>query len=929
MIEFYCRLPRINLLLIKSAKKKTVFYYGFLPLIGLLIERTAARVVAKVLCKAQKPGGKDKSLSSRTRILAIGLALIIAIPSAHAAEPRYDVDIPSMNVAGALNRLAEQTGEVMIFPYDLAVDRQSNAVVGQYTLMRALEKLLEGSGLSGGLTDKRVVQISVDQEEGPSQEKEDTAVKKRGFIASLIVALTGPAIVDVHAQTQETALEEIVVTAQKRSQNIQDVPISISVLSGQKLNSKFTGGEDILAVASSAPGLYAESSNGRVAPRFYMRGLGNADFDSAASQPVSVVFDEVPMENVFLKSFPVFDIDRIEVIRGPQGTLFGRNTTAGIVKLDSRRPTEETEGYARFSAGEMGTFNAEAALGGTLIDDTLTARVSLLTQNRSDYIDNGFTGENDAIGGYNEYAGRLQLLWTPTDTFSALLLHQRRDHSGNSSTPFRANVFTAGSNELNGNYDRNTVYHDGGANNMVSTEANGTTLKLDWDIGNYTVSSITSYQRLDQGGRGDIDGGVVDPTFTATVPDGITSDTPFFTIPCFCPALTFPGNIFISSDGRGAGEFNQLTQEIRIASNFDGAFNYQTGAFYFDDEQSFASQIGIGPNPEDIFTTAIALQTNTAWAIFVQGDYDISERLTTTVGVRYSDDEKDYTDVSPFPTQPTAVLGDSSVSWNVSLAYDISDTSQTYARIASGFRAPSIQAGNVGFGGPITTATSETIMSYEVGYKADYRGRIRLNAAVFFYDIDDMQLTAIGGNTETTTLLNADGGQGYGVEFDIDYLVSENLILSGGFGYNKTEIKDGTLAVAPCQQCTITNPFDETGNALIDGNPFQHAPEWTLNVELDYRRPLSNDNELFFYTDWKVKGPTNDFLHKSLEYNFDSQFEGGLRAGYRNNSKGFELAIFARNITDEDNPIGGIDFTNNTGYVNQPRVWGIEAGYSF
>ncbi len=722
-------------------------------------------------------------------------------------------------------------------------------------------------------------------------------------------------------------LEEVIVTAQKREQNIQDVPISISTLSGQRLASKFTAGESILALAGSAPGLYAESSNGRHSPRFYMRGLGNADFDQAASQPVSIVFDEVPMELVVLKSFPVFDVDRVEVIRGPQGTLFGRNTTAGIVKFDSRRPTEETEGFAKISGGNLGTINAEAALGGTLIDGKLTGRVSFLTQNRSNWIDNDFNGVD--IGGYNEFAGRVQLLWTPTDDFTALIMHQRRDLSGRSASAFRANVLTAGSNKLNSNFDRNTVYFDGGGGNNADIKANGTTVKLDWDVGDYTLTSITSYQDADQFARGDIDGGVVDPTFTATVPAGITSATPAFTIPAFGPALTFPGNIFISSDTGGNNAIKQLTQEIRIASNFDGNFNYQFGAFYFDDELSTSTEFGIGPGARDTVVGAIAFQENTSWAIFAQGDYAFNDQVTLTAGIRYTDDEKDYTPIVAPPTQTAINLSDDNVSWNVSLAYAINDDSQIYTRIASGFRAPSIQARNAAFGGAVTTADSETIMSYEIGYKADINDRIRFNTAIFYYEIDDMQLTAIGGAGNFTTLLNAQEGVGYGVEFDVDWAATDNLILSGGFGYNKTKINDDTLAVALCNQCTITDPLNANGRALIDGNPFQHAPAWTLNAELSYVYPLSRDNELFFFTDWKVKGDTNEFLYESIEFDFDTQFEGGLRAGYRDNTKNYEIALFARNITDEENPIGGIDFTNNTSYVNEPRVWGVEASYRF
>ena len=141
----------------------------------------------------------------------------------------------------------------------------------------------------------------------------------------------------IYAQDDEaysdSVLEEVIVTATKRAESIQDVPLSIATLSGENLTSMFSGGEDVLALAGRVPGLYAESSNGRAAPRFYVRGLGNIDFDLAASQPVSVIMDEVVMENVVLKSFPIFDMEQVEVIRGPQGTLFGRNTTAGIVKF--------------------------------------------------------------------------------------------------------------------------------------------------------------------------------------------------------------------------------------------------------------------------------------------------------------------------------------------------------------------------------------------------------------------------------------------------------------------------------------------------------------------------------------------------------------------------------------------------------------------
>jgi iron complex outermembrane receptor protein len=715
----------------------------------------------------------------------------------------------------------------------------------------------------------------------------------------------------------QAVLEEIIVTAQKREENIQEVPISITNMTGDRLTSRFTGGEDILALASAAPGLHVESSNGRTSPRFYMRGLGNADFTQAASQPVSVVFDEVPMEKVVLKAFPLFDMEDIEVIRGPQGTLFGRNTTAGIVKVDSRRPTDEFEGYVRGSAGNLGTFNIEAAAGGTLIKDKLLARVSAISQNRSDWVDNGFTGEQDALGGHNINAGRVQLLWTPSDNFSALLLHQMQNSDGTASL-FRANVFDQGSNELNDNYDRETVWFDGGNNNPASVQSTGTNLRLDWDLDSHTITSITSYQNItDRSARGDIDGGF-GCLFTCSGPSGPPS-TPF---------SVFNSPFVVNIDTGSDIDLEQLTQELRIASNADGAFNYQLGVFYFEDQfDGTAKAQSAGATQFTAQSTSSI--GNTTWAVFGQGSWDVNDDLSLTAGVRYTDDEKDALIVDFSGVVPTVPinLSDDNFSWDLALAYGTGEDAQIYGRVASGFRAPTIQD-RIADDVEITTADSETILSYEIGYKALW-DRARLNVAGFYYVIDDMQLVAVGGADNSTSLLNADEGVGYGFEMEIDFAVTENLVLSGGFGYNKTEINDSTLSVPGGPLVTVLDPLDTNGFAIIDGNPFQHAPEWTANFEFDYTRPLASGNELYLFSDWKFKGETNDFLYESIEYVTDTQHEGGLRFGYRNLDHNYSIGFFGRNITDEDNAIGGIDFANLVGYVNEPRVYGLEASYSF
>ena len=186
---------------------------------------------------------------------------------------------------------------------------------------------------------------------------------------SIATALTaGPAFAQdatTNAPKAKTAtLETVTVTAEKRTEDLQKVPISMTVITAEKLEAFGQAGDGVLQLAARAPSVYAETSYGREFPRFYIRGLGNSDFDLNASQPVSMVYDDIVQENPILKGFPLFDLEQVEVLRGPQGTLFGRNSPAGVIKFESRKPTQETEGYARVSYGSYGTANAEAALGG-------------------------------------------------------------------------------------------------------------------------------------------------------------------------------------------------------------------------------------------------------------------------------------------------------------------------------------------------------------------------------------------------------------------------------------------------------------------------------------------------------------------------------------------------------------------------------------
>jgi iron complex outermembrane receptor protein len=713
-------------------------------------------------------------------------------------------------------------------------------------------------------------------------------------------------------------IDEIIVTAQKREENIQDVPISITALPAAEVNTILLGGGDILSLANRTPSLYAESSNGRTAPRFYIRGLGNSDFALQATQPVSVIVNDVVLENTLLKSFPLFDVQQIEVLKGPQGTLFGRNTPAGIVKISTVKPSDEFDVDFMTSFGTYGSTNTQAAIGGAVIEDLLSVRLSGAYIRRDDYVDNTFTGENDALGGFEDAAARLQFLFTPSDNFNLLFDVHARDEDG-TATLFRANILTTGSNDINSNFNKKAVNYDGGDGNPQSITSKGFSVNMDYDYGDVTLTSISAFDQARGDSRGDIDGGA--GGFFAGLPQN-------------------PGTIPFPSDTGNEYFTTQYTQELRLASNGGEAFNWQIGGFYFNSKMKALTAPGF-------VAPSIIVDHKEAWAIFGQASYELSERTTLTGGLRYTDDSADLTVLNNPSTFVVPVVKASAgeISGDIALSHELNDNVNVYARFARGFRGPSIQGRNAAFNTNnnaqleelVSTADSEIIHSFELGFKSLLmENRLRFNAAAFYYQVNDQQFTAVGGGGNFARLVNADKGVGYGFEADATWAITDNLNLIAGFALNKTEIKDDQLSVAGCgsanflfipgsgtSNCTVTDPRDANGRALIDGNPFPNAPEITANIAIDYRAPVTDNIDFVFSADGSIQGATNLFLYESIEFNTSGNFELGGKMGFAFDDDKYEIAVFARNLTDEVNLAGGIDFNNNTGFVTEPRIVGI------
>lgn len=736
----------------------------------------------------------------------------------------------------------------------------------------------------------------------------------RVLTAALWLALASTPALAQSGDDEAAVLDTVSVTAQRRVENLLDVPVSVTVIGAEKTDILASGGEDIRFLSARVPSLLIESSFGRTFPRFYVRGLGNTDFDINASQPVSLVYDDIVQENPILKGFPVFDVDQVSVLRGPQGTLFGRNTPAGLVKIDTVRPSQSFDAYAQLAYGRYETVNFEGAVGGAL-SDAASARLSASYQHRDDWVKNTVPGPTRETEGYDDFAVRGQMLFEG-ERFEALFNLHARDLDG-SARVFRANLIRSGSNDFAPGFDRERISIDG--LNEQSVENFGGSARLSWTFDAVTFYSITGYEDVESYSRGDIDGG-----FGAA----------------FLP-VSGPGLIpFSSESADGLPDHSQFTQEFRIESNDWGAFDWQAGVYWFDEEldiDSFSYDSLAGGVQNGY---ARQQQENEAWAVFASGEYQVNDQLVLRAGLRYTEDDKDF--VAERTESPLAFLGvgplapvsvrtsDDDLSWDFSAVWSASETTNFYGRVARGFRAPSIQ-GRVLFGDVVSVADSETVLSFEAGMKADlWDRRARLGLSVFHYTVDDQQLTAVGGTQNFNTLINARESNAQGFELDLEAYVNENLLITLGASYNDTEIDDPNLAIAPCGGgCTVLDPAGPVaGTVLIDGNRLPMAPEWIGNLTARYSIPLAS-GEFYVYTDWVYRGSVNFFLYEATEFRGEALLEGGLRVGYIWEDGRYELAGFARNLLDEEVIVGGIDFNNLTGFVNEPRIYGLEFRASF
>jgi iron complex outermembrane receptor protein len=420
-----------------------------------------------------------------------------------------------------------------------------------------------------------------------------------------------------------------------------------------------------------------------------------------------------------------------------------------------------------------------------------SARLSAVYQSQSDWIENQYEpGPDQDLGAYDTTAWRAQLLWEPNDKFSGLLNLHGWDVDGTARI-FRANILGPGNNDLVPGFDQEMVWFDG--QNKQEISSFGGVLNLEYDFGNMTLTSITGYESIDDMySRGDIDGGY-GAVFLGEGNYG-------------------PGPIaFAAESADGLPYLDQWTQEFRLASNGNEVVNWLAGFFYFNedlqaDTYSYDSLFG---GVDDGFS--YQRQDATSYALFGSVDWRVAEDWNLTAGIRFSSDEKDFVaqrTQAPFintllyGSGPTVEIPehveDDNVSWDLSAVYEVNPNFNVYGRLATSYRAPSIQGrilfcpdvdGTDPATNCVTTADTEDIISFEVGIKTILaENRLRFNLTGYVFEIDGQQVTAVGGEYNTATLLNVDTTEGYGLETDIQWTPTGNWLMTFGASWNPTEI---------------------------------------------------------------------------------------------------------------------------------------------
>lgn len=726
-------------------------------------------------------------------------------------------------------------------------------------------------------------------------------------ISSFLLSSSPPAF----AQTSDDALlEEIIVTAEHREVSLQDTQISMTAFSEESIQE--LGISNGLDLFGHAPNVNVqEYQGGRSGMSFSIRGIVNAETLITFDPGVSVYMDNVLLAKNVGSQLDIAELERIEILRGPQGTLYGRNTMGGAVNYVTKKPDDEFEGRVQATLGKYGQADLRGMINVPLLgaDSSLgevNIRMSGASLSRDGVQKNLYRapGVPKELGTVDRSVGMVHLQWLPSDDVSVLYSYDFTNIDEIPMVPWSvaANSIVAGPSVAPFVVASERDYPKTGSwdatVNTADTEVDGHALKVSWSLSDsMTLDSISAYREMVNIGSAGADG---------------TS----------LPVLT-------TSDKQ---QFDAFSQEFRlIGSAMDGKVDYTAGLFYWDETGDVYNTVRAFGFP--VASDAVAKYSNDAWAVYAQSTYYVSDRLSLTAGARLTEESRTmnkatleaylsndpifYDEYVKLPGSAGSVFAPASkdfdnATWLLSVGYDVSEDAMVYGKISTGFQSGGFNVReNISQRFP-DGFNDENLVSYEAGIKSEWSDRIIVNAAAFFGDYTDKQVNVFDPVTLGNVRQNADA-EIYGVELEALAQLSDSLRVGLGYGYLNSD---------------FTKFNDLQGNDVSDTTNFVYAPEVTANAHIAYERSVGL-GLLKARMDWTYRDDMN-FLAAKPEPNASTAFHLIHGRISLDEIKGpgdsqLRLSLWGKNLANEGYWTSGVNILNSFGFA--PNLWGLPRTY--
>jgi iron complex outermembrane receptor protein len=753
---------------------------------------------------------------------------------------------------------------------------------------------------------------------------------QKRILSLAIGAIVGVTIPSVSAAAENVRqLEEVVVTARKRTESLQDVGLAVSAMSQTELDRTFA--RDLMDLASISPNMIIDDTGqgpGGVAAIF-IRGIGAADVEKNFDPAVGVVVDGIFLGANAGSLLTGIDLAGVEVLRGPQGTLFGRNTIGGVINVTRTQPTGELGAKVRVGIENYDTYYVDGVFNFGITDD-LAAKVTVSQRDQGDgFYDNVTTGE-DGRGAKDYQSYGINLLWEASDTLEFEFTYQNEETDQD--TPELVNTgqqrhsfcsdpaydYCSPSDSLPISGDRLKTLNQGlrssgpaanRENPFLATSAEDVVpiaLESSFDTESYALEARWNIS----------DSYAVDYLYGSWESDEEAISN-------------WDGTPELLYGTSRPGTYEQESHELRLTYDPSGKLSFVGGLFFWENSYTATSNSWVGfPQPGTIFDIyQFTEQETESTAVFFEADYALTDALTLTLGGRYTEDEKSTRQEGNVETISAGFTSNPNEEWSettprVGARYAFSDDLMAFFTYSKGYRSG-------GFNGRVNNLEEardaydpETVDNYELGIKSEwFDNRLRVNANLFFMDYQDkqeeLQLPDEGGTGQKTIVTNAASATIQGIEVDVQAFITENLSLRGNIGYLDTGY-DGFGFV------------DLDGNNVdLSGLEFRRAPDFTGSLDATYEWDMAG-GQAWVRGAYRFIGEhfTNSTNDPELEN--DAQHLVTASVNYAMNN-GLQFSLFGRNLTDEDGYTHGYDVAGLWSYAatRAPRTYGFEVQYNF